>query len=92
MKKPRTKSSRSLQCRVRPPVMDLQFVANELDAAATLMWGVAERMEYFGGFKGEMRQHARELAGAAIIANGWAKAMRAKRPNHPSSAKRPPNA
>jgi hypothetical protein len=71
----------SLKRVVRPPVTDLQLVADELDAIATLMWGTAERMEYFGGFKGEMRQHAHELAGAATIARGWAKAIRARRPN-----------
>ncbi len=73
---------------VRPPVTDLQFVADELDALATLMWGTAERMEYFGGFKGEMRQHARELAGAAIIARGWVRHIRAK-PNSMFGPKSP---
>lgn len=74
-------SGSSRQRMVRPPVTDRQYVADELDAMATLMWGVAERMEYVGGFKGEMRQHAHELARAATIARGWAKAIRAKRPN-----------
>lgn len=81
MKTPKTHSTASRKRMVRPPVTDLQYVADELDAMATLMWGVAERMEYFGGFKGEMRQHAHELARAATIARGWAKAIRAKRPN-----------
>ena len=85
MKTRKTQSRRSLKRVVRPPVTDLQFVADELDAIATLMWGTAERMEYFGGFKGEMRQHAHELAGAATIARGWAKAIRARRPNDSSS-------
>lgn len=56
-----------------------QLVADELDAIATLMWGTAERMEYFGGFRGEMRQRAHELAGAATIARSWAMSMRASR-------------
>lgn len=81
MKTKETQSRRSVKRVVRPPVTGLQFVADELDAIATLMWGTAERMEYFGGFKGEMRQHAHELAGAATIAKGWAKAIRARRPN-----------
>lgn len=81
MRKTKDNNRRSLQRMVRPPVTDLQLVADELDAIATLMWGTAERMEYFGGFKGEMRQHAHELAGAATIARGWAKAIRARRPN-----------
>jgi hypothetical protein len=81
MKTPKTKPRSSQQRVVSPPVTDLQLVADELDAIATLMWGTAERMEYFGGFKGEMRQHAHELAGTATIARGWAKAIRARRPN-----------
>lgn len=81
MKTPKTHSTASRKRMVRPPVTDLQYVADELDAMATLMWGVAKRMEYFGGFKGEMRQHAHELARAATIATGWAKAIRAKRLN-----------
>jgi len=81
MRKTKDNKRRSLQRMFRPPVTDLQLVADELDAIATLMWGTAKRMEYFGGFKGEMRQHAHELAGAATIARGWAKAMRARRPN-----------
>lgn len=84
MKTPKTHSTALRKRMVRPPVTDLQYVADELDAMATLMWGVAKRMEYFGGFKGEMRQHANELARAATIARGWAKAIRAKRPNAPT--------
>jgi hypothetical protein len=43
------------------------------------MWALAERMEYFGGFNGEMVKHSREMAGASVIARKWAKAIR--RPN-----------
>ena len=83
MKTAKTDSTDSPKRVVRPPVTD-QYVADELDAMATLMWGVAKRMEYIGGFNGEIRKHAHELAGAATIARGWAKAIRAKRPNDQS--------
>lgn len=81
MNTPKTHSTGSLKRVVRPSVTDLQYVADELDAMATLMLGVAKRMKYIGGFNGEMSKHANELAGAATIARGWAKAIRAKRPN-----------
>ena len=81
MKTPKNHSTASPKRVVRPCVTDLQYVADELDTMATLMLGVAKRMEYLGGFNGEMCKHANELAGAATIARGWAKAIRAKRPN-----------
>jgi len=76
--KRKTKKALPILSVLRPPVTDLQYVADELDAVATMMWGVAERMEYFGGFKGEMRKHAHELAISATIARGWSKAIREK--------------
>jgi hypothetical protein len=36
---------------------------------------VAVDMEYLGGF-GELAAHGRELAGAALIARGWAGELR----------------
>ena len=58
---------------------DADFLAEQIDAVATLMWALAERMEYFGGFNGLMVEHSREMAGASVIARKWAKAIR--RPN-----------
>ena len=58
---------------------DAAFLAEQIDAVATIMWALAERMEYFGGFNGEMVKHSREMAGASVIARKWAKAIR--RPN-----------
>ena len=84
MKTPKTHSTASRKRMIRPPVTD-QYVADELDAMATLMLGVAKRMKYIGGFNGEMSKHANELAGAATIARGWAKAIRAKRSNNDQS-------
>lgn len=55
---------------------DADFLADQIDAVATLMWALAERMEYYAGFSGKMNKHAREMAGASAIARGWAKAIR----------------
>ena len=59
-----------------PLVQDATFLADQIDAVATLMWALAERMEYYAGFSGELNRHAREMAGASIIARGWAMAIR----------------
>ena len=61
-----------------PPLVrhDAHFLADQIDAVATLMWALAERMEYYAGFSGELNEHAREMAGASTIARGWAKAIR----------------
>lgn len=45
------------------------------------MRDVAAKMDYYGGFNVEIRQHAKELDGAANIARGWAKGMRAGKTN-----------
>ncbi len=88
MKTAKTDSTDSPKRVVKLSSIDLQYVADELDAMATLMLGVAKQMECLGGFKGEMRKHANELAGAATIARGWAKAIRAKQPNEKNLARR----
>jgi len=54
---------------------------DELDALVIHMRDVAAKMDYYGGFNVEIRQHAKELDGAANIARGWAKGMRAGKIN-----------
>ena len=68
---------RSLRQIVR---QDADFLAEQIDAVATLMWALAERMEYFAGFNGEMVKHSREMAGASVIARKWAAANRKPNP------------
>ena len=68
---------RSLRQIVR---QDADFLAEQIDAVATLMWALAERMEYFAGFNGEMVKHSREMAGASVIARKWAAAIRKPNP------------
>ena len=36
------------------------------------MMTTSTAMAYFGGFNAEMADHAAEMAGAAVIAAGWA--------------------
>jgi len=52
---------------------------DELDDLAIRMRNVSARMGHYAGFNAEIRQHAKELDGAANISRGWAKAMRAGR-------------
>jgi hypothetical protein len=43
---------------------DIGFLAEQIDAAATIMWALAERMEYYAGFSSLLNKRAREMAGA----------------------------
>lgn len=49
-------------------------LASRLRALATHMLEVAVEMDYYGGFS-EIALHARELHGAAHIADSWAAAI-----------------
>jgi hypothetical protein len=51
---------------------DAEFLAEQMAAAATMMWTVAERMEYFAGFNPKLSKHGRQLAGASVILREWA--------------------
>ena len=56
--------------------MDADCLAEQIEAVATMMWALAERMEYYGVFNSKLTRHAREMAGASALAKGWAKAIR----------------
>ncbi len=56
--------------------IEADWLADQIEAVSTMMWAVAERMECHAGCSVEMNKHAREMAGAATIARGWAKAIR----------------
>lgn len=60
----------------RKPTYDLAFMADQIDAVATLMWALAERMERYAGCSIELHEHSHEMAGASVIARGWANAIR----------------
>ena len=52
--------------------MDADWLAVQMAALATMMWIVAERMEYFAGFNPKLSKHGRQLAGASAIVKEWA--------------------
>ena len=52
-------------------------LSGDLVRLAVGMERAAVDMEYLGGF-GELAAHGRELAGAALIARGWAGELRRK--------------
>ena len=73
----------------KPAHTDAAFLADQIDAIATLMWALSERMEYYAGFNGKMNLHAREMAGASSIARTWSSAIRAQIPTaNPHSRRR----
>ncbi len=68
--------------------LDMCFLADQVDAVATTMWALAERMEYYAGFNAELVSHSREMAGASTIAKDWAKAIRKESAKTAAKAKR----
>jgi hypothetical protein len=51
---------------------DAEFLAEQMAAVATMMWTVAESMEYFAGFNPRLVKHGRQLAGASAMLKEWA--------------------
>ena len=49
----------------------------EMRALSERMLDVAVKLDYFGGFYGEVTQHAAELAGASGVLLTWADGMEA---------------
>ena len=59
------------------------LLVDKIEAMATIMADTAADMEYYGGFSKRIRQHAKDLKGAAHIARTWARNIRkdsAKKP------------
>lgn len=52
--------------------MNKNKIPDKLKCLADHMIDVANEMEYYGGFNGEMKEKANELLGAALIAQQWA--------------------
>ena len=55
-----------------------QEIANRLRLLSQQMQDLGAAMEYTAGFDGAMAEHGKELLGAGLIANSWAKAIEAK--------------
>ncbi len=55
---------------------DAEFLAEQMAATATMMWTVAERMEYFAGFHPEMKARAFLVASQAHFLRVWSSECR----------------
>ena len=55
---------------------DASFLADQIEAVATLMWAVSEAMEYYAGFNYKLIADALAMARASIAAQAWAMAVR----------------
>jgi hypothetical protein len=55
---------------------DADFLAEQMDAVAAMMWTVAERMEYFAGFYNALKDRALRVGYFSIIINKWAREVR----------------
>jgi hypothetical protein len=63
--------------------MDADWLAEQMAATATMMWTVAERMEYFAGFNPRLRDHAFRLAAFGSILKTWCSEVREQANAHP---------
>jgi hypothetical protein len=55
---------------------DAEFLAEQMWALSTMMWTVAERMEYFAGFNPKLRSRALRLAEVAAVVRTWCSEVR----------------
>jgi hypothetical protein len=58
--------------------MDDDWLAKQMVAVSTMMWAVAERMEYFAGFNPKMKSRVRILAMHGAMLSMWADEVRAQ--------------
>jgi hypothetical protein len=57
-----------------------ESLASWIDDVASRMSSLSDLMKYYGGYiDGNLTRHAREMAGAAKLARGWARAIREHR-------------
>jgi hypothetical protein len=56
--------------------MDAEFLAEQMAAVATMMWTVAERMEYFAGFNPKLKGRALRTAEVAAVLRTWCSEIR----------------
>jgi hypothetical protein len=56
--------------------LDADFLAKQMAAVCTMMWTVAERMEYFAGFNPKMKSRVRILAMHAAMLSMWSDEVR----------------
>jgi hypothetical protein len=66
---------------------DAEFLAEQMAATATMMWTVAERMEYFAGFDPNARARAGRVAAWSVILGTWASYVREQANNQKGGGK-----
>ena len=55
---------------------DAELLAEQMEAAATIMWTVSEKMEYFAGFDPKTRDRPLRVAAWSVILRTWASEVR----------------
>jgi hypothetical protein len=55
---------------------DYDFLAEQMWALSTMMWTVAERMEYFAGFNPKLKARALRVAALAALLRTWSSDVR----------------
>jgi hypothetical protein len=55
---------------------DAEFLAEQMWALSTMMWTVAERMEYFAGFNPKLKQRAMHMAALSFSLRNWCSEVR----------------
>ena len=60
-----------------------ETLANQIEVVAGVMSWLSDRMKYYGGFNRRLVRHAREMAGASVLAKGWATEIRKQQAKKP---------
>jgi hypothetical protein len=55
---------------------DADFLAEQMWALSTMMWTVAERMEYFAGFNPKLKHRAMHMAALSFSLRNWCSEVR----------------
>jgi len=58
------------------PRADAELLAEQMEAAATIVWTVSEKMEYFAGFYPKTRDRPLRVAAMSVILRTWASEVR----------------
>jgi len=57
---------------------DAEFLADQMEAVATMMWATAEQMAYFAGFSVVNLDKAHRLASVSAVLELWSEEVREK--------------
>jgi hypothetical protein len=57
-------------------LMDADLLAEQMEAAATIVWTVSDMMEYFAGFDPKTRDRPLRVAAMSVFLRTWASDVR----------------